>query len=245
MNKQILLCLLLFFQLVVVKAQFTDTLTIVELIKGEPNAYQVVFEKQHGYYRILYGTKREEEKPVFSDIKNGISRFIVKDENEEFTVYLVKPFNTGSYLFMEIRFIESLVQAKLCIPDEKLFSLAFTREGLEPYFKRPELKEFTKQDALAFLAYQQNTFEALKNFSDYLIINTSLKKSFKNSREVYAAFRDKMQDLAYLRWLNSKGYHGGSYMTLIFKIMESLLDKEVEAKAINYTEKENAFFKQD
>ncbi|MBL0068327.1 MAG: hypothetical protein IPP39_07505 [Chitinophagaceae bacterium] len=239
MKKLVIVILLVSVFQADVRAQFPDTLTIVEITDGAPNAYKIIFESKGNGYSITYGSRSE--KSEFSEVKNGLSRIVVKDERGQYALYLLKQLGRGSYIFLETRLIDSLNQAKVFLPDEKLFNLAFTREGLADYFKRPQLKSITKTEALAFLAYQHSSFEALKIYADNLVKITSLKKNMGN-KEVYQSFRDKIQELVYLRWLNAKGYNGGSYMSLSFEVFGYLIDKEVEKKVIDYTAKENAFY---
>jgi hypothetical protein len=241
MKKILLVFLLTFFQVTYGISQIPEILTIVEILIGKPNSYKIKFENTANNYQVIYGKKVE--KVIYSEIKNSLNRVVVEDEDKKYATYLIKQIGNNDYLFMEIRFIDSLKEAKLCLPDEKLFNLAFSNDGITPYLKRPELVNFSNQDALSFLSYQQNTFKALKNLSEYLFLNTALKNSFESSKDIYAAFRNKIQDNAYLKWLYYKGHHGGSYMTLGFKLMESILEKDISAKITQYSNEEAAFFK--
>jgi hypothetical protein len=240
MKKLISVIAVFFLQTVCMTAQFLDTLTVVELEKEMPSSYSIAFGKQGGDF--FYYDGKQEEKIFYSEIKNGMTRYITKDKKGAYSIHLIKEIGKGYYHYIPMVGFDSLSNAKSYTPDLKLFSYGFTRVGLGGYMKKPELDTITKKEVLDFLAYQFNTFSALKDFCGYLVKHSAMRDNFKTGKELYAVLRERFQVQAYLNWLTSKGYNGSSYLSLVFKIVSTFDDKAILDKATEYDEKEKAFY---
>lgn len=240
MIKKIGISLFMLFWLSAVKAQLPDTLNLLEYSEGLPNNYRIIFEKKNNTQLII--NEGVSQEVIFSEIKNGVNRFIVTDESKKYAVYFLKPLAKGRYLFMQSRFIDSLQRAKIHLPDEKLFTLALTREAIPGETSKPQLKSLSKKEVLEFLAYQHKSFEMLKQYCDFLILNSVFIKNFGTSKNIYDKLRETHQYNIYFRWLYAKGFTGGSFFDLVIQVIAGMEDKEVEAAATEYVKKEASFY---
>ncbi len=228
------------FQIASVNAQFADTLTVVEFETDEPTFYKIAFKKRGADYFYITGNK--EEKVFYSEIKNGLTRHIMNDNDGGYSVHLINNAGKGYYQYLPVVSLDSLSYAKSYTPDLKVFDYGFTNAGLTTYMKIPALDTLAKSEVRNFIIYQYNTLLALKNLCDYLVKYTGMRDGFKTSKELYTVLRERFQTLSILNWLTGNGYSGASYSTFGFNLILSS-DKALEALADEYAKKEEAFYK--
>jgi hypothetical protein len=159
-----------------------------------------------------------------------------------YTIHLIKDIGKGYFQYLPMVSFNSLIIAKSYIPDLKLFAYGFNQVGLVNYLKIPSLDTVTINEVLDFLAYQFNSFSALKDHCENLVEHSGMKNSFKTGKELYTTLREKFQVQAYLNWLTSRGYSASSYMAFVFEIFAALGHEKIIDKATEYDKREKAFY---
>lgn len=240
MKKWICIIALFVSQTASIKAQFADTLTVIEVEKEQPTFYKIAFIKKGVDYFYIAGNT--ETKIYYSEIKKGMTRYIIKEKDGSYVIHLIYNAGKGYYQYMPLISFDSLSHAKSYTPDLKLFSYGFTSAGLKAYMNIPALDTVSKAEVRNFLVYQYNSSLALKNLCDYLVKHTSLRDNFKTSKSLYDVVKGKYQELTYLNWLTNNGYSAKSFVPFTFELLLSLGDKDLMDIATEYGKKIEALY---
>jgi hypothetical protein len=197
---------------IVLNAQFSGDLYSYTLARGQIDFTEIPeslddktpslrIKKTGNNYIIIninYEGAETGDTCVFTSLDKSTSTYITKTFNNTYNLYKVKQVSTDEYQCTYVYDIGIIEQAKKDTTANVLYSSFFTKSGFYNHFKKYAKESFTKEECLAYLAYEMKKIQALFIFSDFQKNNCTM--GLLPSDELYDIYVEHIRNIRMEEW---------------------------------------------